>query len=207
MIGILDYDLGNVRAIANIYKRLNIPARIASRPDDLEGVSRLILPGVGSFDWAMTCLNHSGMRQRVDALVLDHRCPVLGICVGMQMLAHQSEEGEQPGLSWIDADVKRLTNHSDQMPFRLPHMGWNDVSPVGAGELFRGLESNARFYFLHSYYVSPRHDAHVLAVTDYNGAFASSIGRDNIFGVQFHPEKSHSWGVRLLKNFAESHLC
>lgn len=203
MITIVDYGLGNVQAFANIYKRLNIPARTASSADDLGGAEKLILPGVGAFDWAMVRLDQSGMRERLDDLVVRQGCPVLGVCVGMQIMAKRSDEGVLEGLGWIDAEVRKFDEAAFTQQTRLPHMGWNDVSTRRNGGLFRGLESDARFYFLHSYYFAPRKEDDVLAVTDYNGPFASGVGAGNVFGVQFHPEKSHQWGIRLLKNFAE----
>lgn len=203
MITIVNYGLGNIQAIANIYKRLNIPARIAASAEDLAGAQRIILPGVGAFDWAMTRLAQSGMRGVLDDLVLGRGRPVLGICVGMQMMAKRSEEGVLDGLGWIDAEVKKFDEASFTQKTHLPHMGWNDVAPRRNGCLFRGLESEARFYFLHSYYFAPRQEDDVLAITDYNGPYASSVRSGNVFGVQFHPEKSHQWGIRLLRNFAE----
>lgn len=203
MITIVDYGLGNIQAIANIYKRLNIPARTAATSEELEGAEKIILPGVGAFDWAMSRLEASGMRPRLDSLVLEDRRPVLGICVGMQMLGSASDEGELDGLGWIEGDIRRFDEAKFTGPTHLPHMGWNDVAPLAETPLFAGLEQDARFYFLHSYYFAPRSDADTLAVTEYGGSFACSVARDNVYGVQFHPEKSHQWGVRLLKNFAE----
>jgi imidazole glycerol-phosphate synthase subunit HisH len=203
MIAIVNYGLGNIQAIANIYKRLNIPARITASVAELADAQKLILPGVGAFDWAMTRLEQSGMRQCLDDLVLGKGRAVLGICVGMQMMAKRSDEGVLGGLGWIDAEVKKFDEASFTQKTHLPHMGWNDVAPRRDGSLFRGLESGARFYFLHSYYVAPRREADVLAITDYNGPYASSVHSGNVFGVQFHPEKSHQWGIQLLKNFAE----
>ena len=203
MILIVNYGLGNVHAIANIYKRLNIAAGIASTPDELRFAERIILPGVGAFDWAMTRLNESGMRDTLEELVVSKGKPVLGICVGMQMMAKRSDEGVLDGLGWIDAEVKRFDEATFTQKTHLPHMGWNDVLPRQSGCLFRGLESGARFYFLHSYYFAQRRECDVLAITDYNGPFASSVRSGNVFGVQFHPEKSHQWGIKFLKNFAE----
>ena len=203
MISIVNYGLGNIQAIANIYKRLGVPVQIASNEEELAEARRIILPGVGSFDWAMTRLNQSGMRERLEKLVTAEGRPVLGICVGMQMMAKRSDEGEAPGLGWIDADVRRFDEASFTQQTRLPHMGWNDVRPQQTGGLFAGLETDARFYFLHSYYFAPRSADDVLAITDYNGEYASSVCHDNVFGVQFHPEKSHQWGIQLLKNFSE----
>jgi glutamine amidotransferase len=203
MIAIIDYGLGNVMAIANIYRRLGRAAEIVNSPEQLSHADKLILPGVGAFDWAMTRLNESGMRKRIEELVVERRLPVLGICVGMQMMAAASEEGILPGFGWFDADVRRFDEHTSTKKNQLPHMGWNDVMPRQTGSLFRGLDADARFYFLHSYYFVPRHEIDVLADTDYNGKFASSVQRENVFGVQFHPEKSHQWGIQLLQNFAE----
>jgi len=203
MITIVNYGLGNIQAIANIYKRLNIPACIAASAEQLAEAQKIILPGVGAFDWAMTRLDQSGMRECLDDLVLGKGRPVLGICVGMQMMAKRSDEGVLDGLGWIDAEVKKFDEASFTHKTRLPHMGWNDVAPRQNGGLFRGLESGARFYFLHSYYVAPNQEDDVLAITDYNGPYASSVRSGNVFGAQFHPEKSHQWGIQLLKNFAE----
>lgn len=203
MIAIVDYGLGNVQAIANIYTRLNIPVRAARTRADLDGAKKIVLPGVGAFDWAMARLNDSGMRERLDQLVMEERSDVIGICVGMQMLAGRSDEGTLPGLGWIHADVKIFDEASFSGRTHLPHMGWNDVTPRSEEGLFEGLGSGARFYFLHSYYFAPKHDKDTLATTDYNGPFVSSVRCGNVHGVQFHPEKSHQWGIRLLKNFAE----
>jgi glutamine amidotransferase len=203
VIGIVDYGLGNVLAIANIFKRLGIasvPARTAS---DLRSSDKLILPGVGSFDWAMKRLEESGLRRPLDELVLGEGKLVLGICVGMQMMARRSEEGVLAGLGWIDAEVKRFDPTQFGGKMCLPHMGWNDVDPRSTTGLFSNLGDSIRFYFLHSYYLVPRNECDVLATTDYNGSFVCSAGTKNIYGVQFHPEKSHLWGIQLLKNFAE----
>jgi glutamine amidotransferase len=202
VISIVNYGLGNVLAIANIYKRIGVPARIVTTPEELSNADRIILPGVGAFDWAMTRLNESGMRARLDDLVARERRPVLGICVGMQMMAARSDEGVLDGLHWIDGEVRRFDEASFTAKTRLPHMGWNDVVPRVSDGLFEGLAFQARFYFLHSYYFVPDRSDDVLAETDYNGRFAASVCHGNVWGVQFHPEKSHSWGIRLLQNFA-----
>jgi imidazole glycerol-phosphate synthase subunit HisH len=203
MITIFNYGIGNVQALANIYKRLNIPARIVSAPEELAKAEKIILPGVGSFDWAMTRLVNSGMRGVLDELVMSKCRPVLGICVGMQMMAKRSEEGSLQGLGWIDGEVKKFDCKTSAPCRYLPHMGWNDVKPCSAKELFRDIGSTGRFYFLHSYHFEPKDSSAIFAITDYGGAFASSVRSGNIYGVQFHPEKSHQWGVQLLKNFAE----
>jgi glutamine amidotransferase len=202
VISIVDYGVGNIQAIANIYKRLNIPVRIARTVKELAGAERLILPGVGAFDWAMARLNKSGMRGVLDDLVLSQGKPVLGICVGMQMLAKRSDEGALDGLGWIDGEVKKFDRAPPSQRAYLPHMGWNDVEPQCLERLFNDIGATGRFYFLHSYYFAPKDQNMILGVTDYGGTFASCVRAGNIYGVQFHPEKSHQWGIQLLKNFA-----
>ena len=202
MITIVDYGLGNVQAIANIYKRVEIPARLARTAAELKDATHLILPGVGAFDWAMARLNESGMRDTLDELVQHQRKPVLGICVGMQMMARSSDEGQATGLGWFDAGVKLFDDASFAGPTHLPHMGWNDVEPVRGDGLFKELGAGARFYFLHSYYFAPNDLQDVLARTEYGARFACAVQRGNVHGVQFHPEKSHAWGIQMLKNFA-----
>lgn len=203
MIAIVDYGLGNINAFVNVYKKLNIQSVLANRPEDFKYADKIILPGVGAFDYAMDRLNKSGMRQELDDLVINHMIPVLGICVGMQMLASSSEEGTMPGLSWINGAVKKFDPSTLSQSTHLPHMGWNDVKPVTKNNLFKCLEEDAIFYFLHSYYFSCTYSHNVIALTEYCGEFASAVSDRNIYGVQFHPEKSHQWGIQLLKNFAE----
>ena len=203
MIAIVNYGLGNVQAIANIYQRLHLDCIIATRGEELNRASHLILPGVGSFDWAMRRLDESGLRSSLEKCVMERQKPVLGICVGLQMLARRSEEGVLPGLGWIDADVLRFDVSENPGRMQLPHMGWNEVSPISATGLFHDLGPTSRFYFLHSYYFKTNRQCDVLATTDYNGVFASSAGSGHVMGVQFHPEKSHKWGVQLLQNFSK----
>jgi glutamine amidotransferase len=200
-VTLVNYGLGNIQAFAHIYQRLNIPVEVAATPEQLARAERIILPGVGAFDWAMTRLNNSGLRDILDMLVLGRRVPVLGVCVGMQMMAHRSEEGTLPGLGWIDADVVRF-NPAQIGDTPLPHMGWNDVRPAATDSLFRGIEA-PRYYFLHSYFIVPRQPADVLATARYGGDFTAAVRKGHVFGTQFHPEKSHEWGIALLRNFAE----
>lgn len=202
MLTLIDYGLGNIQAFANLYKRLNIATEVAREPDAVYRASHIILPGVGAFDWAMDKLNKSGMRAALDEMVLERNCPVLGVCVGMQMMARRSDEGTAAGLGWLDAEVRRFET-SGPNKLQLPHMGWNDVKPSGVSSILAGIEA-PRFYFLHSYYFDCNDPAICLATTDYGGKFVSAAGRGKITGVQFHPEKSHGWGTHLLKNFAES---
>lgn len=201
MIAIVDYGLGNVQAFLDIYKRLNVPAVNARTPEELGTAERIILPGVGSFDRAIERLEQSGMRGTLDRLVMEEGRPVLGVCVGMQMMADGSQEGERPGLGWIPGQVVRFDERAFNHRTHLPHMGWNDVSPRLEAGLFEGIRS-PEYYFLHSYHYEPAEDGHVLATTVYGAPFASVVGRGKIYGTQFHPEKSHRWGVRLLANFA-----
>ena len=203
MITIVDYGLGNIQAIANIYRRLDIPVTTAQDAATLARAQRIVLPGVGAFDWAMSRLDASGMRETLDRLVLQDKRPVIGICVGMQMLARRSDEGNAAGLGWVDASVRLFDDARFVGPTHLPHMGWNDAAPRATDPLFIGLEQDARFYFLHSYYFEPHEPADILATTDYGGEFCCAVRHGNVMGVQFHPEKSHQWGIRLLKNFAE----
>jgi imidazole glycerol-phosphate synthase subunit HisH len=203
MITIINYGLGNVSAFVTVYKKLNIPVAIATKASHVEEATKLILPGVGAFDQAMQRLDASGMRPVLDQMVLHHKIPILGVCVGMQILGHSSEEGKLPGLGWIDAESKRFDFSASEHAVEVPHMGWNDVKAIKDNDLLRELHNDSRFYFLHSYYVRCKSDDCVIGLTDYGGEFACAVNHRNIYGVQFHPEKSHSWGMQLLKNFAE----
>lgn len=202
MITIIDYGVGNIKAFLNVYKQLNIPAQTATTAEEVESATKLILPGVGAFDHAMDRLNNSGMREALDEAVLNKKVPVIGICVGMQILSASSDEGKLPGLGWIEGSVKKFDVTQIKDITHLPHMGWNDVTPVNDVPLFTGLMNDARFYFLHSYYFECNIQEDILAVTDYGGQFACAVGSGNIYGVQFHPEKSHHYGIQLLNNFA-----
>lgn len=203
MISIVDYGLGNVRAFQNMYKRMNIEAVAVRTADELRGAEHIVLPGVGAFDHAMDLLDASGMRETLDELVLEKSVPVVGVCVGMQILAESSEEGTRAGLGWIKGTVRHFRSAPDMKGFMLPHMGWNDVKPKPGDALFKGFGEEARFYFLHSFYFDCAHDEDVSARANYGVNFACAVGRGAIHGVQFHPEKSHHFGARLLKNFAE----
>lgn len=200
MIALVDYGLGNIQAFANVYRSLGRTFSFASTPRQLTQASHIILPGVGSFDWAMGKLAASGLREALDEAVLDRRTPILGVCVGMQMMAGSSEEGQAAGLGWVDAKVTKLAGTIHDL--RLPHMGWNSVTTSQSCALFRDL-TDPQFYFLHSYCVHPSDPQATVGSTEYGEVFTSAFAVGNIFGTQFHPEKSHEWGVGLLKNFAE----
>jgi imidazole glycerol-phosphate synthase subunit HisH len=204
MIAIANYGLGNLKAISNIFNRLDIRHRIASTAEEMATADKIILPGVGSFDYAMAKLNGSGLRDQIDELVLIKKKAILGICVGMQLLAETSEEGQSKGLGWIPGHVKklRLSAAEGVGSLPVPHMGWNSIEVLKANPLTTGLNSHQRFYFLHSYYFECTNDEHVLAVAQYGIRYPCLVQRENIFGIQCHPEKSHSNGVALLKSFA-----
>jgi len=208
VITIIDYGLGNIQAFLNIYKQLHLPIHAARSVEDLDGATRLILPGVGHFDYAMQSFNRSGMREKVEELVLKKNIPILGVCVGMQMMADSSEEGEEQGLGWVHGTVKRLESIAKVgRALPLPHMGWNGVISSHK-DLFHCIDSiDLEFYFLHSYYFDCASQENCIASTDYSSNFCCAINNKNIFGVQFHPEKSHHYGVNLLKNFAELESC
>jgi glutamine amidotransferase len=204
-VTLINYGLGNIQAFVHIFQRLNISFEIAETTDQVEKAEKLILPGVGAFDWAMKRLNDSGLRERLDQVVFRKQVPILGVCVGMQMMAQRSEEGALPGLGWIDADVVRFDPVSSAgVP--LPHMGWNDVQPMTSDDLFTAIKA-PRYYFLHSYCVVPRCPDNILATAHYGKSFTAAVRKGHIFGTQFHPEKSHQWGIDLLRNFAELKKC
>jgi imidazole glycerol-phosphate synthase subunit HisH len=203
MITIVNYGSGNIQAIGNIYKRLNISFEIADTIETLNNATKLILPGVGAFDKTMQQLVDSGMKSSLDLLVLQKKVTVLGICVGMQILADGSEEGELPGLGWIAGKVKKFDVSKFRHKPHIPHMGWNNVRPSLVHPLFKNMDEQQGFYFLHSYYFECSDSGNILSTTEYGDRFASAVYRDNIFGTQFHPEKSHHNGIQLLKNYAE----
>lgn len=203
MITIINYGLGNIKAIQNVFNKISVPSRVVSNINELDGAEKIVLPGVGAFDYAMQKLKNSGMHDKLNELVLEQEVPVIGICVGMQMMAKSSDEGKLEGLGWIDANVKKFDETKLDNKIQLPHMGWNDVNPSKINSLFIGLEKNARFYFLHSYYISCNQNEQALATSEYPEKFVCAVNHKNIYGVQFHPEKSHQFGVTLLHNFAK----
>ncbi|MCG9900333.1 MAG: imidazole glycerol phosphate synthase subunit HisH [Hydrotalea sp.] len=201
MISIIDYGVGNVKAFANIYKRLGIAAEIVSTKEQLNKTDKIILPGVGAFDHAMGKLKSSDLYFTLNELVLEKHTPVLGVCVGMQMMAKSSDEGVSDGLGWIDGTVKLFDVSKIKHVTRLPHMGWNNVKGTVLNPLMENLE-NSLFYFLHSYYFVCNDKSEIIGESDYAGVFTCAVNHKNIYGVQFHPEKSHEYGIQLLKNFA-----
>jgi len=202
MITIIDYGVGNINAFYNIYKNLGVEVTIAKNCNDILDASKLILPGVGHFDYAMTKFNESGMVETVTELVKNKGIPVLGICVGMQMMASKSEEGKLPGLNWINAEVKKIDTSLLRQSTRLPHMGWNDIIIKKNNPIFEEIVVSPRYYFLHSFYFDCNNNDDTIATSTYGNSFTCAVNHKNIFGVQFHPEKSHHFGIQLLKNFS-----
>ena len=201
MIAIIDYGMGNVGSILNMMKYLGIQAIITNDHSEIENASKLILPGVGSFDHGMTLLNESGLRNLIDKKVINERVPVLGICLGMQMMTKGSEEGNIPGLNWIDAKCIKFKFDTNDKNLRVPHMGWNEVySQEGENLLFPMIDQELQFYFAHSYHLVCDNDI-IIATTKYGYEFPVAFKKDNILGAQFHPEKSHQFGMNFFKSF------
>lgn len=204
MICVVDYGVGNIQAFLNLFKRLGVEARRADKPEALSDAVRLVLPGVGHFDHAMQRLNESGMRPKLEELILGAQVPVVGICVGMQMLARGSDEGNLPGLNWVPGRVRAFATQPKSADLPMPHMGWNDLQPRANSKLFsKGFEDAPQFYFLHSYFFDADDKKDVAATANYGLDFDAVVSRGHIHGVQCHPEKSHNWGEQLLKNFVE----
>jgi len=202
MIVIIDYGMGNVGSILNMLKKIGYQAAISADPNEIMKADKLILPGVGAFDEAMSNLQQSRLVPLLNQRALEDRCPILGICLGMQLMSRRSEEGRLPGLGWIEADTRRFHLGPEQGHLKTPHMGWNLVDVMDTTGIFAGFEEPPRFYFVHSYHVCCDDPSNVLATSTHGYKFTSAIRRDNILGTQFHPEKSHKYGMRLLLNFA-----
>jgi len=204
MICIVDYGMGNLGSIANMLKKAGAEATISSDPATIEKAEKLILPGVGAFDNGMKNLAERDLISLLNAQVLQRKKPILGLCLGMQLFTKRSEEGRMPGLSWIDAQANRFRFDGANSQLRVPHMGWNSLDVCQPHPLLTSVDASYRFYFAHSYYVSCTDNSKILAKTHYGLDFPSVISQGNIVGAQFHPEKSHRFGMVLLKNFAES---
>jgi imidazole glycerol-phosphate synthase subunit HisH len=203
MIVIVDYKTANLGSIVNMFRRIGAPARVAEKPADLQGASRILLPGIGHFDTCARNLRSAGFASALEEPVLGDRIPLLGICVGAQLLTRGSEEGDEPGLGWIDALTQRFPS-LDVTDYKVPHMGWNIAVPRREHVLFAGFDKPPRFYFVHSFCMQCAEPESVLATTTHGVEFASGIVKDNVVGLQFHPEKSHRFGMQLLRNFAQT---
>ena len=196
---IIDYGLGNLGSLKNMCKKIGIEASISDGLSSLENATHLLLPGVGSFDNGIKLLDGKGLRQILNKVVLTDRIPILGICLGAQLMLSASEEGQLPGLGWVDGKAVKFENHAD---LKVPHMGWNSLSRVAQNTLFLNMpDPPPRFYFVHSYYFSLSSNQDISAECTYGGIFTASFQKNNIYGVQFHPEKSHLFGMQLLENF------
>jgi imidazole glycerol-phosphate synthase subunit HisH len=198
-ITIVDYGMGNLGSIQNMFKRIGVGTTITRDLEQISQASKLVLPGVGAFDAAMTRIKNNQLLPVLNHKALVEKIPILGICLGMQLLTHGSEEGDQAGLGWIDASCHRFPAGAN---LKVPHMGWNRVNPMAKNLLIEDLPAEARFYFVHSYYVKTQKPENVLLEATYGVSFAAAIQSNNILGTQFHPEKSHRFGMKLLENFA-----
>ena len=204
MIVIVDYGMGNLRSIQNMLKHVGAEVVISSDPDKIAGANKLILPGVGAFDNAVENIDRRGMREVLKDKVLRDKTPILGICLGMQLLAGGSEEGSLSGLGFIDGDSVRFRNDNGEEKLRVPHMGWNAVTVTKDSKLFEGMFDETRFYFVHSYHLECHNDTDRLCATDYGHEFVSAVAKDNVIGVQFHPESILTeYGHRIIENFLE----
>lgn len=201
-VAIIDYGLGNLGSVANMLKKLGVNAKTTSDRGEIRAAKALILPGVGHFDTGMRNLVGSGLKPVLDERVLEAKVPVLGICLGMQLMARRSDEGSEAGLGWLAADVRRL-DFPPGVRLAVPHMGWNEVESTDAA-LYRGLEQSPRFYFVHSYHMVCDDQSDVAGWATYGIRFVASVHHGSIFGTQFHPEKSHRFGKAVLRNFVEA---
>ncbi len=198
---IVNYGLGNIGSIVNMLKRIGVNAIYSAHISDIEQADKLILPGVGSFDTGMQHLQNSHLIPALEKKIYQDKTPLLGICLGMQLLFEKSEEGREPGLGWLKGHCVKFSLTDPKL--KIPHMGWNMTNPCHYHSLFKTLESTARFYFVHSYHALCADKSDVLSTTTHGLPFTSAVNRENVFGVQFHPEKSHRFGMTLLKNFVE----
>tara|TARA_B100000787_G_C16165157_1_gene283490 strand:+ start:474 stop:1091 length:618 start_codon:yes stop_codon:yes gene_type:complete len=204
MITIIDYGAGNIGSIQNMIKRMGGECIISNCPDEISNAKKLILPGVGSFDHGMKNLKKSNLIEILKKKVLEHNTPILGICLGMQLMTLCSEEGDEPGLGFINAKVKKFKTQNYKL--KIPHMGWNKITLSKSSKLFNDLfieTVEQKFYFVHSYYVECTNSIDVLATTNYIHEFTSAFEKNNIMGMQFHPEKSHKFGMEVFKNFIQ----
>lgn len=201
MITIVDYGMGNLGSIQNMFKRIKVESEITGDIGKISAAEKVLLPGVGAFDAAMQRINESGLKEVLDKKATEEKVPILGICLGMQLLTKSSEEGKLHGLGWIDAKTVRFQFADNTL--KVPHMGWNLVQKKNESPLIQDLPKDPRFYFVHSFYVQCNNPSNVLTTTHYGTDFHSIVQHENIYGAQFHPEKSHKFGMKLLENFAQ----
>ncbi|MBN1251712.1 MAG: imidazole glycerol phosphate synthase subunit HisH [Bacteroidales bacterium] len=206
MLTIIDYKAGNVRSIQNMLKKIGVKSIISNKIESIEAADKLILPGVGSFNYGMEQLENSGLIPVLNKKVLDEKTPILGICLGMQLFTKGSEEGNKKGLAWLDAETIAFNKKLLPENYKIPNMGWNEVEYNKESKLFKNMyEIPSRFYFVHSYHVKTGNAENILATTTYGYTFTVGLEKDNIVGVQFHPEKSHKFGMQILRNFIENY--
>lgn len=201
MITIIDYGVGNLCSIRNMLRRLGVESKISNNHADIEQSDKLILPGVGSFNYGMTQLRNSGLLDILNKRVLVNKVPILGICLGVQLMMEGSEEGNLPGLGWIKGNTVAFDKTHLSQNQKIPHMGWNQVKEFEGSSLFKGMFPEPRFYFVHSYHLMTIRPEDVMLKTNYGYDFAAGIESGNILGVQFHPEKSHKFGMKIFENF------
>ena len=199
---VIDYGMGNVGSILNMLKKIGVPASLSRGPDDVLLAEKIILPGVGAFDNAMTKLRTLGYVDALNQRVLRDKAPILGICLGMQLFGRSSEEGQETGLGWLDARAVRFRFEPEADPLKVPHMGWNHVRVTKQSDLFPETAELRRFYFVHSYHLQCHDPTDVLSLTRYGTEFVSGVCHDNIAGTQYHPEKSHRFGLAFFRAFA-----
>ena len=198
MIVIIDLNLGNVGAIKNMLRKIGVDSKVSNKKNDILSATKLILPGVGSFDTGMINIKKKGILNCIEKKVKKEFIPILGICLGMQMMMQRSDEGKQKGLGWIKGEVKKFRFNE----LKVPHMGWNKINVVKETKITDKLDLNSKFYFVHSYYVSVNNSDDIVSLSKYGLEFRSAINHKNYYGVQFHPEKSHKFGMALLSNFS-----
>jgi glutamine amidotransferase len=203
MISILSYGCGNISSIANMLRALGVDTQIVETPSQVLQADKLILPGVGAFDYGMSQLNKTGLCDALSEVALQKKIPILGICLGMQLMCLTSEEGERCGLGWIDAKVSRFLFPPEERQLKVPHMGWNTLKIARETPVVVQEDERQRYYFVHSYYVSCKERSDVIATSHHGHEFVAAFNRNNLYGVQFHPEKSHRYGLSLMKRFAD----
>ncbi len=202
MIAVIDYGVGNLGSISNMLRKADVEAVVTSSKDEIEEADKLILPGVGAFDNGVENLKKRGLFDLINDVVKNRKTPILGVCLGMQLFGGGSEEGKLAGFGWLNAKTVRFKFDDSQRGLKIPHMGWNTIEIKKPNPLVADLGKNSRFYFVHSYHLECRYEKDVIAVTNYGYDFPSVVKKENIYGIQFHPEKSHKFGMKLLENFA-----
>lgn len=203
MVTVIDYGAGNIGSLVKIFEKIGATVTVAETAEQVAAAERIVLPGVGHFARAMETLRERGLVDALNERVRNDRVPFLGICLGMQLMARHSEEGDAPGLGWIDADCVRFDISGKDDTLKVPNMGWRHIAPPDGHPLFPPLDRPWRFYFVHSYHMKVTDPGEVLATSDHGGAFTAAVAKDNMLGVQFHPEKSHRFGMTFLERFLE----